>query len=99
MELDFEDEQVFLLHDEAEQRLFAPTKSNIDSLIESVLGRTSKIMVDVKGGNNLLYLPLDRLVRTDQEGATLGSRPGQSALPQEQNIRRPDDSQLGRRTR
>ena len=32
----------------------------IDAM-ESVLGRSSKIMVDVEGGNNLLYLPLDRL--------------------------------------
>lgn len=32
----------------------------IDAM-ESVLSRTSKIMVDVEGGNNLMYLPLDRL--------------------------------------
>jgi membrane protease subunit HflK len=32
----------------------------IDAM-ESVLSRSSKIMIDVKGGNNLLYLPLDRL--------------------------------------
>ena len=29
--------------------------------MESVLGSTSKIMVDVDGGNNLMVLPLDRL--------------------------------------
>jgi membrane protease subunit HflK len=29
--------------------------------VESVMEKTSKVMVDVKGGNNLLYLPLDRL--------------------------------------
>ena len=32
----------------------------IDAL-ESVLSNSSKIMVDVEGGNNMLYLPLDRL--------------------------------------
>lgn len=32
----------------------------IDAM-ESILGRTSKIMIDVEGGNNLMYLPLDRL--------------------------------------
>lgn len=32
----------------------------IDAM-ESVLSRSSKIMVDVEGGNNLMYLPLDRL--------------------------------------
>ena len=31
--------------------------------IESVLSQSSKIVVDVEGGNNLLYLPLDRLVQ------------------------------------
>lgn len=32
----------------------------IDAM-ESLLARSSKIMVDVEGGNNLMYLPLDRL--------------------------------------
>ena len=31
-------------------------------MMESVLGRSSKVMVDVEGGNNLLYLPLDKLM-------------------------------------
>ena len=35
---------------------------------EQVMGNTTKVLVDQKGGNNLLYLPLDRLV----------SMPGQS---------------------
>jgi len=29
--------------------------------MESVLGRSNNILVDVKGGNNILYLPLDKL--------------------------------------
>lgn len=33
----------------------------LDSM-QQVLSNTSKILVDVEGGNNLLYLPLDRLV-------------------------------------
>ena len=32
----------------------------IDAL-ESVLANTSKVMVDVEGGNNMMYLPLDKL--------------------------------------
>ncbi len=36
------------------------TRLYLDAL-ESVLGRTDTIMVDVQGGNNLLYLPLDKL--------------------------------------
>jgi len=30
--------------------------------MEGVMQRTSKVMVDVEGGNNILYLPLDRIV-------------------------------------
>ena len=30
--------------------------------VESVLANTSKVMIDVEGGNNLLYLPLDKLM-------------------------------------
>nr|WP_324259727.1 FtsH protease activity modulator HflK [Cellvibrio fontiphilus] len=36
------------------QRLYLET-------MESVMGRSSKVMVDVEGGNNMLYLPLDRM--------------------------------------
>ena len=36
--------------------------------MEQVLGRSSKVMVDVEGGNNLLYLPLDKLVGGSQAG-------------------------------
>ena len=32
--------------------------------VESVLANTSKVMVDVEGGNNLLYLPLDKLMES-----------------------------------
>lgn len=37
-------------------------------MMESVLNNSSKVMVDVKGGNNLLYLPLDKLM--DRGGQT-----------------------------
>ena len=36
--------------------------------IESVLSTSSKIMVDVEGGNNLMYLPLDRFVQSGAAG-------------------------------
>ena len=32
--------------------------------VQEVLSNTSKVMVDVEGGNNMLYLPLDRLNRS-----------------------------------
>jgi len=34
--------------------------------MESVLSNTSKVMVDVDGGNNLIYLPLDKLLENRQ---------------------------------
>ena len=33
----------------------------IDTL-ESVMSNSTKVMIDVEGGNNLLYLPLDKLM-------------------------------------
>ena len=43
--------------------------------VESVLANTSKVLIDVPGGNNLMYLPLDRLMesRGDEGG---GEQPG-----------------------
>jgi len=40
--------------------------------IESVLSETSKVMVDVPGGNSLFYLPLDKLIQ--QTGRNSDSR-------------------------
>jgi len=43
--------------------------------VENVLSNSSKIMIDVEGGNNLMYLPLDAILRNQgaPSGAT-GSR-------------------------
>jgi len=47
--------------------------------MEEVLSKTSTVMVDVKGGNNLLYLPLDKLGNrtkiTDTTKVSANSRP------------------------
>ncbi len=32
--------------------------------MEEVLGSTSKVLVDVKGGNNMMYLPLDKMINS-----------------------------------
>lgn len=40
----------------------------IDAL-ESVLSNTNKVMVDVEGGNNVMYLPLDKLAPAAASGA------------------------------
>jgi membrane protease subunit HflK len=39
-------------------------------MMESVLSNSSKVMVDVQGGNNLLYLPLDKLMDRQSTGKT-----------------------------
>lgn len=41
----------------------------IDAM-EALLSNSSKIMVDVEGGNNLMYLPLDKII---QQGPTLSN--------------------------
>ncbi|MFW2373823.1 MAG: FtsH protease activity modulator HflK [Gammaproteobacteria bacterium] len=46
--------------------------------VESVLSNSSKVMVDVKGGNNLLYLPLDKIMN---QGASSLQSPGSFQLP------------------
>ncbi len=46
-------------------------------MMESVLSNSSKVMVDVEGGNNLLYLPLDKLM--DRQNAGLSTSQQQAA--------------------
>ncbi|MEQ8858797.1 MAG: FtsH protease activity modulator HflK [Pseudomonadales bacterium] len=43
----------------------------IDAM-ETVLGNTTKVMIAVEGGNNIMYLPLDKLVQGGGSGATAG---------------------------
>lgn len=38
--------------------------------METVLGNSTKIMTDTKGGNNIMYLPLDQLMRQQGQGAS-----------------------------
>ena len=45
--------------------------------IESVMLNSTKVMIDVDGGNNLLYLPLDKIMEQSQ-GDRSGSRAGES---------------------
>ena len=59
-------------------------------MMESVLNKSSKVMVDVKGGNNLLYLPLDKLMsRSDSAApaATLNESQQRDLLREVQRLR------------
>jgi membrane protease subunit HflK len=37
-------------------------------MMQQVMGNISKVMVDQKNGNSLLYLPLDKLIETTRAG-------------------------------
>ena len=50
--------------------------------VESVLANTSKVLVDIPEGNNLMYLPLDQIVRSR----------GDSAVPERQSFGAAGDS-------
>ncbi|MEW6692165.1 MAG: FtsH protease activity modulator HflK [Pseudomonadota bacterium] len=54
--------------------------------VENVLGKSSKVVMDVQGGNNVLYLPLDRMMQggrvPEAPAAAQPSVPVQSAAPQ-----------------
>jgi len=44
--------------------------------VEAVLSQTSKIMVDVKGGNNMIYLPLDKMLQNSDVSRSAVQRAG-----------------------
>jgi len=42
--------------------------------LEEVMASVPKVIVDVRSGGNMLYLPIDKLVQTDSAGSTTGDR-------------------------
>ena len=44
-------------------------------MMQQVMGNISKVMVDQKNGNSLLYLPLDKLIETSRGGAAAVETP------------------------
>lgn len=60
--------------------------------VEEVMGNASKVLVDVEGGNNMMYLPLDKLMQSSQ------NQQGQARITADQ-LRQISDAvarQLGR---
>ena len=53
--------------------------------MEAVLNNSSKVLLDNKGGNNLLYLPLDKLMSRDGEAPDVMSN-SLNKLRQQQNL-------------
>jgi modulator of FtsH protease HflK len=75
------------------QRLYLET-------MESVLSNTSKVMIDIKSGNNLMVLPLDRMLGTATTGQSAqmpGSSASASQLPSSEDSRSNDPRSRGGR--
>lgn len=49
--------------------------------LEQVMAETGKVVMDVKGGNNLTYLPLDRIIQENRAGRQATQSQGASQLP------------------
>ena len=63
-------------------------------MMESVLGNSSKVLVDIEGNNNLLYLPLDKLMSRSAAVGSLGDSLGN--LNQQQDLLRQVQQQTQR---
>jgi len=48
--------------------------------MQQVYANTSKVMVDAKGGNNLLYLPLDKIMEMSGNAAPVGQSAGEAPV-------------------
>lgn len=64
------------------QRLFLEAQ-------EQMLSSVSKVVVDQKGGNSMLYLPLDKLINATEDAAVQKSQSLQSLNPQAATVAEP----------
>ncbi|WP_086930336.1 FtsH protease activity modulator HflK [Agarilytica rhodophyticola] len=53
--------------------------------VQEVMSSSSKIMVDVEGGNNMLYLPLDKIVSSAPGGSSIPSM-GKNISPSDRDM-------------
>jgi modulator of FtsH protease HflK len=65
-------------------------------MMESVLSNSSKVMVDVEGGNNLLYLPLDKLMDREATDLTVNKQRAADIL---KDIKQRSGTQADKRSR
>ncbi|MAR91646.1 MAG: FtsH protease activity modulator HflK [Pseudomonadales bacterium] len=63
--------------------------------MENVLGNTSKVMVDVEGGNNLMYLPIDKILEQRRSGANNGMDDNSSAQQSTTSTQKASDTVRG----
>jgi membrane protease subunit HflK len=55
-------------------------------MMQSVLGNSSKVLIDQKAGNNLLYLPLDQLLKQGAAGAVAADATRPVPAPPEASV-------------
>jgi membrane protease subunit HflK len=62
--------------------------------MESVMTGTNTVMVDVKNGNNLLYLPLDKMMQHQSSSVPppMNSSSGPADQPQSQPVAVPEQA-------
>ena len=63
--------------------------------LEDILASSTKVLVDTEGGNNMLYLPLDQLMRRSSSGS--GDRGVTSSVPLSSNVEPRDLRERGSR--
>ncbi|MGZ9014555.1 MAG: FtsH protease activity modulator HflK, partial [Burkholderiales bacterium] len=56
--------------------------------LQQILSNSSKVLVDQKGGNNLLYLPLDKLMQMTGSPSAEAQKPPEAVPPQEPSTAR-----------
>jgi len=68
--------------------------------VESVLSQSSKVMIDVEGGNNMMYLPLDKMLENrDVNRADLQKTDRENNLTRSNNFENDDFRNRSSRTR
>jgi len=48
-------------------------------MMEAVMTNSTKVMIDIEGGNNILYLPLDKIIQQSQGPSRVASSQGRGA--------------------
>ncbi|MCW8904800.1 FtsH protease activity modulator HflK [Sedimenticola sp.] len=66
------------------QRLYLET-------LEQVMGNTNKVIMDVKAGNSLMYLPIDKLIEARPESLRSSSNPQATIKEPVENLLREDN--------
>jgi len=55
------------------------------STMEKVYSNTSKVMIDVEGGNNMMYLPLDKIIQQGAQNTAPAQRANNNQAPASRN--------------